>query len=232
MIPGKRKAIIDDGMNPELIKGAELDGILQIPKIKAPDYIFIPDRLIPYTKLSKDKIYRNTAVVFYEKDTNFSEILINPDAALKSLAPINAFITPDPSLYRNAPLPVQITNVYRNRAIGFYAQVHGFYVIPNIRWGTEETYTTKVLPEKIAFLGVPKHSIVAIGSYGCIQTKNDKYHFKAGLEEMLVELEPKDVLVYGAMPSNVFSDYERDTNFHHYDDWLSCIKKGDNYGKR
>ena len=65
-------------------------------------------------------------------------------------------ISPDCSLYRDAPLAVQITNVYRNRALGSYCQRKGVYVIPLIRWGNSLTYTTKVLPEKVAFLGAEK----------------------------------------------------------------------------
>ena len=128
-------------------------------------------------------------------------------------------ISPDCSLYRDAPLAVQITNVYRNRAIGSYYQRKGSYVIPQIRWGNEDTYTTKVLPEKVAFLGAEKHSIVSIGTYGCIQHADDKKHFKAGLEAMLETLEPEVVLVYGSMPDSVFKDYLHLTKFVQYDNW-------------
>jgi hypothetical protein len=30
------------------------------------------------------------------------------------------------------------------------------YIIPQVRWGSEETYTKKVLPEKVAFWGIEK----------------------------------------------------------------------------
>ena len=88
------------------------------------------------------------------------------------------------------------------------------------------TYSTDVFPEKIAFLGVEKHSIVAIGSYGCSQTREDKYHLKAGLEAMLETLEPEVVLVYGSMSENVFSDYQNYTRFVHYPDWTTMAHKG------
>lgn len=226
----KRKAIIDDGMNPELVNGAELDGIFQIPKIKAPKNIFIPNGITPFTYRNKDPKSSHNAVGFYEMDINFSELLIAPDLCINELRCFGAMITPDASLYRNAPLAAQITNVYRNRAIGYYAQCKGLYVIPQIRWGSEETYTTKVLPEKIAFLGAPKHSILAIGTYGCIDGKDNKYHFKAGLEEMLYELEPKDVLVYGSMPDSVFADYLQCTHFHQFADWITTKRGGKNNG--
>ncbi len=130
-------------------------------------------------------------------------------------------------MYRCAPLAVQITNVYRNRAIGCHFQKKGLYVIPQIRWGSEETYTTIVLPEKIAFLGAPKNSILAIGTYGCIQHREDKYHFKAGLEAMLETLEPEIVLVYGSMPDSIFGDYLHTTRFVQYDDWTTAKHGGD-----
>jgi len=43
---------------------------------------------------------------------------------------------------------------------------------------------------------------------------------------MLSELEPTDVLVYGAMPDSVFGDYLHCTRFHHYDDWTTRRKGG------
>jgi len=226
MADKKRKAIIDDGMNPELVIGADFDGIFNIPKMTAPKHIFIPESITPFTFMDRDTTPARNAVAFYEMDVNFSDILINTDSSMEEARPFGAFITPDPSLYRNAPLAVQIANVYRNRAIGFKAQRKGLYAIANVRWGTEETYTTKIFPEKVAFLGAPKRSIVAIGSYGCIDGKDNKYHFKAGLEEMLIELEPTDVLVYGAMPDSVFGDYLHCTRFHQYDDWTTRQKGG------
>ena len=227
MAKKSRKAIIDDGMNPELIQGACTDPVFGIPQMMAPKHIFIPEGITPFSYLDKDPTPRNHAVGFHEMDINFSDILINTDQCLEDIRPFGAMITPDCSLYRNAPPAVQIANVYRNRAIGFRAQCRGIYAIAQIRWGSEETYTTKVFPEKVAFLGAPKKSIVAIGTYGCIGGKENKYHFEAGLEAMLIELEPKDVLVYGPMPDKVFNNYLTSTRFHQYDDWTT-IKKGGN----
>ena len=144
---------------------------------------------------------------------------------VEELKKYSAFITPDCSLYRDMPLCLQITNTYFNRSVGAFMQEQGMYVIPNIRWGDERTYTSCELPEKIAFLGVPKRSIVSIGTYGCIRGKENKYYFKSGLEAMLAELEPKVVLVYGSMPSDIFGDYEDYTNFVQYGDWTSRMKR-------
>jgi len=219
-----RKAILDDGCNPELVAGADFDGILEIPIIKRPKSFLIPSSIIPFS-FRRQCNNRQAAIGFFEKDICFSDILIHPEHYIDDFKKFSAIISPDCSLYRDAPLSVQITNIYRNRAIGYYFQKNGIYVIPQIRWGTEDTYTTKRLPERAAFLGVEKHSIIAIGTYGCIKHKDDKYFFKSGLEAMLETLEPQIILVYGAMPESVFGDYKNATTFIHYDDWTTAQHK-------
>lgn len=118
----------------------------------------------------------------------------------------------------------------KNASTGCYRQpisaFRGMYVIPNVRWGDERTYTTEVLPEKIAFLGVPKHSIVSVGTYGCVKSKEAKYYFREGLIAMLETLEPEVVLVYGAMPKQIFEGLENRTQFVNYPDWISFKRSG------
>ncbi len=221
-----RKAIIDDGMNPELVRGARLDGIFEIPIIEAYKHILIPKGITPFSARDHKDVDYNDVLGFYEMDMNFSEVLIHPESYVSDFSRFSGMISPDCSLYRDATLTAQITNIYRNRAIGSYYQRHGLYVIPQIRWGYEATYTTKVLPEKVAFLGVEKHSIVAVGTYGCISGADNKYHFEAGLESMLIELEPQVVIVYGSMPPKVFEPYLQATRFIQFDDWTSRKKGG------
>lgn len=230
----KRKAIIDDGMNSELVKGAEFDGYLGIPIIRKPKAFIIPSDIVPFTKRERQDD-ASVAIGFYEMDTEFAEVLISPEDYVEEfcrqplVTPESAkpLLTPDCSLYRDAPLAVQITNVYRNRAIGHFYQSRGAYVIPQVRWGNELTYTTRVLPEKVAFLGVEKHSIVAIGTYGCFKTRDDKYHFEAGFASMLETLEPEVILVYGSMNRKVFGPYLQSARFVQYTDWITRMKRGD-----
>ena len=170
---------------------------------------------------------KKEALGFYEKDPEFAEVLRNPDRYLEDFARFGAVISIDCSLYRDAPLAVQVTNLYRNRALGSYIQRKGNYVVPNIRWGNDLTYTTKYFPERIAFLGAAKHSIVSVGTYGCIQTREDKYYFHAGLDAMLETLEPQVVLVYGSMPKSVFGSYDAYTKFVPFPDWTSRMHGGD-----
>ena len=220
------KANLDDGCNPELVAGATFALPLGIPIIKAPPQIIIPEGITPFSVRHRAPSF-NEAIGFYEKDINFAEVLRSPQDYIDDFGRFKALISPDCSLYRDAPLAVQLTNVYRNRAIGSYYQRRGQYVIPQIRWGNEYTYTTKYFPEKIAFLGAEKHSIVAIGTYGCFDGRENKYYFSAGLEAMMETLEPQVVLVYGSMPEKVFGQYMNYAKFVQYPDWTTRMHGGD-----
>lgn len=151
-------------------------------------------------------------------------MLAHPNEYVEILKQYEGFISPDCSIYRDMPLSLQITNIYRNRAIGYCFQKHGVYVIPCVRWGDDRTYTTKFLPEKIAFLGIEKHSIVSVGSYGQLKNRVNRYYFEAGMDSMMEELEPEIVLVYSKMPDEIKEKYFK-TQFVEYEDWTSIVRK-------
>ena len=221
-------AKIDDGFQPEFIANASLDGLLEMPTIDREKEIIIPKVIVPYSKVKycKEK-YKFCA--FYEHDINFTKVLENPECVeCKSiLEQCIGVISPDCSTFLDAPILVQIMNIYRNRALGAKFQSMGFYTIANVRWGDERTYTTKLFPEPPAFLGVPKNYIIAIGSYGSCKNREIRKHFRDGLIAMLDYLEPKIVLVYGPMPKCIFGDLLKRTHFIRYDDWTTARHKGD-----
>ena len=221
----KNPASITDGCNPELVKGAVFDGVFQIPVIRAPQQMIVPKALCPFSM--RDKVVENQfGLCFYENDIEFAEIIRNPDEYVKKLKKFQAVISPDASLFWDAPFAAQVINKYRNHAIAHYLQKKGVYVIPNVRWGDERTYTTDVFPEPLAFMGFEKHSIVSIGSYGLVKTSAEKKHFEAGLESMLEYLKPEVVLVYGSMPKDIFTDHIKfQSQFFQYPDWTSYMKK-------
>ena len=222
----KQKAIIDDGFNAELVETAFFDGILEIPRLERPEKIIIPTGMVPFSARNRSKD-NSEHVVFYEHDIEFADVLRNPDKYINDLNRFPGVVTLDCSLYIDMPLTAQIANVYRSRAIGHYFQKNGLNVIPNVRWGDERSYTTNELPEKFAFLGLPKGSIVSVGTYGCIKSKEERFQFRLGLIEMLNELEPIIVLVYGAMPDDVFDGLRDKTHFVNYWDWTSTKKGSD-----
>lgn len=216
---------ITDGCNPELVDGARFDGILEIPVIEKPEKLMVPSGMVPFSKMDRVEDPRRFAVCEYELDVEFADLLRDPDKYVKELRRYQAFITPDASLYWDMPLAAQIVNKYRNHAVGHFMQSKGVYTIPNVRWGDERTYTCDYLPEPLAFLGVEKHSIVSIGSYGVVKTRDEKRHFRAGLEAMLEWLEPEVVLVYGSTPDDVFGEYWKCSEFVRYPDWTSYQRR-------
>ena len=218
----ERLAVITDGCNPELVEGAEFQGVFEIPVIRNPEKLLIPKGFVPFSEMGR-VVPEKFAVCEYEADRDFADLLRNPEPYVKELKRFQAFVSPDASIFWDAPLAAQIVNKYRNNAIGYYMQSRGVYVIPNVRWGDERTYTTDFLPEPIAFMGFEREGIVSIGSYGVVRTRPEKYYFRAGLEAMLDWLAPRIVLVYGSMPEDVFDDFRHRTEFIQYPDWTTYV---------
>lgn len=219
----RNAAMLTDGCNPELVVGAKFDGIFEIPVIKKPKKIVIPNNLVPFSKMAKADP-NSFAVCEYENDSEFKDLLINPEIYVKEIAKYEGFITPDCSIYRDMPFAAQVTNIYRSRAIGYYMQKNGIYVIPNIRWGDERTYSTKLFSEPIAFAGIEKNSIISVGSYGQIKDKVNKYYFEAGFDAMMKNLSPTTVLIYGVLPEEIGLKYP-ELKIVEYPDWVSLVRK-------
>lgn len=219
------KNLFYDGFNSQLIETAFFEGILEIPMLNAPSKFIIPTVAIPFSKRKSIANPEKEMIVFYEQDNNFRKFVSIPQNYIKELDKIKIISTPDCSLYRDMPLWEQIANIGVSRSVGCYLQQQEKYVIPNVRWGDERTYNRLLFDFAPAFIGIPKNSIVSIGTYGCSKTKEDKYYLEAGLEAMLSELTPQEVLVYGSYNPNIFSKYEHCTRFHHLQDWISYKRK-------
>lgn len=212
------KTIIDDGYSSYLVVDAVFVGKYQIPVLSKHETILIPKDMIPFDKRRKVKD-NDIAINFYMHDKTFKQVLTHTKKYIAELSKFSQVISPDCSLYRDMPLCLQITNTYMNRAIGFYLEKNGIYVIPNVRWGDERSL-------EFCFDGLPTNDIVSISTYGCIKGYENKYYFKIGLREMLKVLKPQVVLVYGAMPDEVFSEFINETKFINYSSYISRVKGG------
>ena len=219
-----KKNIIDDGFHSWLVCAADFDSLLDMPQIKAPKRIEIPQNVIPFSKIPYSE-QRQEYVHFYEHDTVFKDFLNNPEEYIERLYPFPGVITPDCSLYRDMPLILQMANTYTSRAIGCFLQDQGINVIPNIRWGDERSYNPGLTDVPFAFLGVEKHSIVSVSTYGCIHSQENKRYFHDGFHAMLNYLSPEIVLIHGAMPADVFADVPSQVQCVHYQDWTTQKRK-------
>ena len=200
-----------------LIQGAFLDGKYDFP-IVIDKKIKIPKYLIPFSKRNriKDEVKKDVALHFYMHDISFTDFLEHPENYLKEIKEFGGIVSPDPSLYTNMPLAVQLYHSFLNRAITFFLQKNKVNVIPNVRWGHRASF-------EFCFDGLVTRATYAISGYGCVKTKENKELFKEGLSHMLEKLEPKLILVYGPMPKSIFRDYEKEWNFLHFEEWTHLV---------
>ncbi len=198
----------DDGFQAYLTEDAVLVGEPGIPMLMDLGNTEVPEDIIPFTKARTCKNKRQY-VHFYEHDKQFSQVLTSTRRYLELLKQFDGVITPDCTMLIGQARCLQQANTYMNRAVGFFFQRNGIPVIPNIRWSDESSFD-------FCFLGVPKGSIVAVSTHGCIRTKEQRRLFKAGLKAMILELEPTDVIVHGYMPDEVFFEFKDRTRFHRY----------------
>ena len=107
-------------------------------------------------------------------------------------------ITVDYSTNQDFPEAIKIHATYRMRALGYWLGREAIAVIHNVRWGTEETFD-------YCFEGIPKDSIVAIGTVGGSPRKLvDRERFEAGLNKMVEFLNPHTILIYGSAKGKCF----------------------------
>ena len=72
----------------------------------------------------------------------------------------------------------------------------GYKVIVNVRWADQRSF-------EFCFTGIEKHSIVAVGTYGCSKEIADRQLFDIGLVEMIKRIEPKTIIFYGTITNSV-----------------------------
>ena len=183
-----------------LTDGASYEGKYEFPHVTT-TCRSLPLGLIPFEKRNKGNAF-NQWIHFYLDDWRFECVWRNPTRYVDSFRSFAGIITPDYSLYRDFPLCEQIHNVYRNRALGYWFGKQGIPIIPNVRWGNKETY-------EFCFDGIDKNSIVAIGTHGCIQGNENRHFFVDGLERMVQVLSPHTIIVYGAVPEDIFAPVKK-----------------------
>lgn len=177
-----------------LVEGSKYAGEFDIPVIR-PEKV-LPRKCIRFSEAIREKNDFSQWVVFYEDDFLFERIWNNPLKYLGILKKFDGVITPDFSLYYDMPLAMQIWNIYRSRAIGTWLQNNGVHVIPNIRFGSRETY-------EIVCDGISKHSVIAVGTLGCVRRLNYRKEFEKGLIDIIKRLQPETIILYGSTPYNV-----------------------------
>lgn len=186
-----------DVWNSFLVCKAGYDGPFEFPAIRPEGGI--PNRLIAFSKAIRCKDH-DQWVHFFEDDCLFERLWNDPMRYLEILKRFNGVILPDFSVYRDMPYAMQLWNIYRSRALGFWLQENGVRAIVNIRYGDSRTY-------RRCCDGAPRGCTIAVGSHGTLKHSDDKKCFVEGLEVVVRTLQPSAIVVYGAAPEDVFGTY-------------------------
>lgn len=156
----------------------------------------------------------NDAICFYEWDRKFIRRLEDDQLGqlIFDFKRAGSVVQPDYSIFADDPLVVQKMAVFNKNRVAYELQSCGIEVIPNLRWGDERSF-------EFAFAGIPKHQICSIGTYGQVGNREKRYLFESGLEQALIQTEPREVLIYGPMPSIIFKPYQNTITFYQYNSW-------------
>lgn len=223
-----------DNFHAFMVNGATFDGYYDMPVVPKIEYAS-PKKLIAYDKINNYEFIQGDYIHFYLDDQKFDGPRgiwsgISNDQSFKKgfnldkIAGCEGIITPDFSLYLDMPRVMQIWNVYRSRAIGYYLTKLGFNVIPNIRWTDSESY-------KFAFDGIVEGSIVAVGTLGCAKCNSDKELFVNGFIEMIKRIKPAKVMIYGTILAELQYVIDRyNVEYVQFDSDISTYYRGENYG--
>lgn len=165
----------------ELFEG---EGKYNIPKLK-PVYDLPIHKWARFSEvLQNRKEKHDTGVHFFIEDYFFERVWNHPNKYIIPLSRFGCVLSPDFSMFTDMPRALQIYNHYRKHWVAAYWQQQNFTVIPTIGWVDEESF-------EWCFDGEPTESIVAVNNVGA-----DKELFKAGYDEMIRRLNPKEILFY------------------------------------
>lgn len=166
-----------------------------------------------------------TYICFYAQDQSFERVRRNPKRYVDFFKKSAGIIGFDFSIHTDMPIIKQKAQMNDNLCLTYYYGRQGIKVIPNIRCGVYD-----LLPE---FLNsIPKHSLIAVGTYGFIKETYKKYEWYCFLKKVINELEPSGIIVYGTLSSKIFDEFKQRTNFYYYDSWSTRRREACNYANK
>ena len=173
----------------------ESDNKFGFPVVKSSENFSAKD-LVPFNLCkSKKKEDMDKAVHFFLDDYKFEQLWTRPVKYIELLKSYKGMISPTFSVWSNQPYALNLFNMYRSRWCTRFFQEFGVNVLVDVRWADESSYD-------YCFSGIEKHSPVIVNTVGTKMLANRKM-FIDGFEEMLRQIEPSKLYVYGEfMPLN------------------------------
>ena len=143
-----------------------------------------------YVKADNNENAEKAGIHCFIDDYQFERLWNRPDEYIETVRPYQCMLSPDFSLYTDMTMPTKIWNVYRSRLIGAYYQAQGIEIIPTVQWAEAETF-------EFCFKGIEKGGTVAVSTIGVKEDPTAFDIWQAGMHEMIKQLKPKTILVYG-----------------------------------
>ena len=136
-------------------------------------------------------------VHFFIDDYQFERVWNQPARYFSLLAEFECVFTPDFSTYTDMPIPMQLWNAYRSRALGRIWQSLGLTVVPTLQWSTPDA-TPALL------YGLPTGGTVAVSTIGVRRDPEAVNDWRDGMSVALNMVHPSRVIHYGP---RIFNDW-------------------------
>lgn len=208
--------IVKDVFNAYLASDAELTKTNQYPIIP-PEFIYseFPQKILPFDKaLHSKEDLSNTFICTYASDLTFKRIRQAPKKYLNFFRRSAGIIGFDISIHPDMPLWKQTAFIGENLELTYFYGSNGIPVIPNIRYGSDDTATE-------LFKALPLNSTLAIGTHGFIKYKFQKAEWYVEIDKIIRELKPNKLIVYGSLNGCLFHNFFNRTEIKIYKDWFS-----------
>lgn len=177
-----------------------------------------PIKIIPFNKYKEEKNISECYICFYAPDETFERIRRNPKKYTSLFKRCNGIIGFDFSVHVDMPLIKQKSQMNDNLSLTYYYGRKGIKIIPNIRFGTEETCDE--------FLSaMPHNTLIAIGTHGFIQLKSQKYNWFRELNKIIDVLNPSGIIVYGFLEGKIFDSIKKRVPIYCYEPWIRKRRK-------
>lgn len=188
-----------DVMKEYLITDAELDGLYQIPMLPKSDAV--PGKGIDFvsSKARSLKGHKDLTVNFYIDDKSFLQVLNQPDQYIEHLKCFHSVCNTDFTIAYGMPTALNIYNLYRNHALGYYWSMMDVNIIPSVN-----IISPKYMPW--IFDGTPHRSVVSCCTNGRVRSKSSRIEFCENFKEMLDAIEPTKVVIVGIVPDELDVD--------------------------
>lgn len=176
--------------------GATYAGDFEMPVIQGTDEI--PWSLVRFSdSKSRRRSDLDAWVIPYEHDIKLRPFWRNAYKYMDCLLEHPGIVSWDFSMYLNMPFALQQWSCFRGRLLGSLYERCGGTCIPNIRPTDHRSFL-------YAFDGLPTEATVSMGTLGALRTPQERTIFTAYVDETVKRLRPKNIVVYGTAPDDVF----------------------------